>query len=426
MAPEKNQGIGKMIEDKNNIETDLMMRSILKSGQEEVPAHVWEGVSAGLDKAARRRVVALWWRRSAIGGAIAAAVAAVLVLNTGKATDDIISGDTGNGLIAVVEPGPAPEGNTPETVLIAQAKPVSSQIADIQNTVASVQGSAAARLDAAADRQEVVTDGKNTAAEDQDTVTEVIETQEHAEVAYAPAEAEPEDEQVYFPEDWGEDEETKSAVKTSVVLSGLTGTNSSQNAVRKNLIKRPTIAKAPTKTGVKETSTNSTYGIPLSFGVGAKIDFTPKWSLGIGVNYTLLTRKFYGEYQKVNAEGILVSSSSSDVTNSQHYIGIPVNAYYNIVNSRNVNFYAYAGGAVEKCVGDKYALQNTAITHTEIPAGVQLSANLGIGAEFMIGKHLGLYIDPSLRYYFNNRQPKSIRTAQPFMLGFEMGMRVRL
>lgn len=415
-----------MIENKNNIETDLMMRSILESGQEEVPAHVWEGVSAGLDKAARRRVVALWWRRSAIGGAIAAAVAAVLVLNTGKATDDIISGDTGNGLIAVVEPGPAPEGNTPETVLIAQAEPVSSQIADIQNTVASVQGSAAAGLDAATDRQEVVTDGKNTAAEDQDTVTEVIETQEHAEMAYAPAEAEPEDEQVYFPEDWGEDEETKSAVKTSVVLSGLTGTNSSQNAVRRNLIKRPTIAKAPTKTGVKETSTNSTYGIPLSFGVGAKIDFTPKWSLGIGVNYTLLTRKFYGEYQKVNAEGILVSSSSSDVTNSQHYIGIPVNAYYNIVNSRNVNFYAYAGGAVEKCVGDKYALQNTAITHTEIPAGVQLSANLGIGAEFMIGKHLGLYIDPSLRYYFNNRQPKSIRTAQPFMLGFEMGMRVRL
>ena len=411
-----------MIENKNNIETDLMMRSILESGQEEVPAHVWEGVSAGLDKAARRRVVALWWRRSAIGGAIAAAVAAVLVLNTGKATDDIISGDTGNGLIAVVEPGPAPEGNTPETVLIAQAEPVSSQIADIQNTVASVQGSAATGLDAATDGMEaamsvqdtVAAEDQDTVTQDQDTVTEVIETQEHAEVVYG------------FPEDWGEDEETKSAVKTSVVLSGLTGTNSSQNAVRKNLIKRPTIAKAPTKTGVKETSTNSTYGIPLSFGVGAKIDFTPKWSLGIGVNYTLLTRKFYGEYQKVNAEGILVSSSSSDVTNSQHYIGIPVNAYYNIVNSRNVNFYAYAGGAVEKCVADKYALQNTAITHTEIPAGVQLSANLGIGAEFMIGKHLGLYIDPSLRYYFNNRQPKSIRTAQPFMLGFEMGMRVRL
>jgi RNA polymerase sigma-70 factor (ECF subfamily) len=57
---------------------------------------------------------------------------------------------------------------------------------------------------------------------------------------------------------------------------------------------------------------------------------------------------------------------------------------------------------------------------------VQLSANLGIGAEFKLGQHLGLYVDPSLRYYFDNGQPKSIRTSQPLMLGFEMGLRVNL
>ena len=215
-------------------------------------------------------------------------------------------------------------------------------------------------------------------------------------------------------------------MKTSLTLSGLTGTNSAQNSARRNLIKRPSISKAPAKTGIKETSTNSTYGIPLSFGAGVKFDFTPKWSLGVGVNYSLLSRKFYGEYQKVDASGIIESSTSSDITNTQHYIGIPVNAFYNIVNSKSVNFYAYAGGAVEKCIADKYALANTSITHKEVPAGVQWSANVGIGAEFMIGNHLGLYIDPSLRYYFDNGQPKSIRTAQPFMLGFEMGLRVRL
>ena len=55
-----------------------------------------------------------------------------------------------------------------------------------------------------------------------------------------------------------------------------------------------------------------------------------------------------------------------------------------------------------------------------------MSAGIGIGVEFMLGKHTGLYIDPSLRYYFNNSQPKSIRTVQPLMLGFEMGMRFRL
>ena len=57
---------------------------------------------------------------------------------------------------------------------------------------------------------------------------------------------------------------------------------------------------------------------------------------------------------------------------------------------------------------------------------VQLSANLGIGVEFLLGDYLGLYVDPSLRYYFDNGQPASIRTAQPLMLGFEMGLRVKL
>ena len=44
----------------------------------------------------------------------------------------------------------------------------------------------------------------------------------------------------------------------------------------------------------------------------------------------------------------------------------------------------------------------------------------------MLGKHLGIYLDPSVRYYFNCNQPKSIRTDQPLMLGFEVGARFNL
>ena len=69
---------------------------------------------------------------------------------------------------------------------------------------------------------------------------------------------------------------------------------------------------------------------------------------------------------------------------------------------------------------------DTDITHTEKVKGMQLSSNLGMGVEFFVGKHLGIYLDPSLRYYFDNNQPKSIRTAQPLMFGFEMGFRARL
>ena len=62
-----------MFEDQHN-EQDLMFRSILESGQEEVPARVWDVVSERLDKRSGRTVT-LWWRRA--GFAVAAAAAAM-------------------------------------------------------------------------------------------------------------------------------------------------------------------------------------------------------------------------------------------------------------------------------------------------------------------------------------------------------------
>jgi hypothetical protein len=138
-----------------------------------------------------------------------------------------------------------------------------------------------------------------------------------------------------------------------------------------------------------------------------------------------MSRKFFGDYTKVEG-GKITESIKSDIRNTQHYIGIPVNAYYDIVENRFMNFYAYAGGAVEKCVSDEYRVLAKDILHKESTKGLQASANLGIGVEFLLGKHLGAYVDPSVRYYFNCNQPKSIRTAQPLMLGFEMGLRIRL
>ena len=156
------------------------------------------------------------------------------------------------------------------------------------------------------------------------------------------------------------------------------------------------------------------------------IDFTDRWSLATGLNYSMLSRSFYGTYTKVDSYGLIESSTASDIRNTQHFIGIPINAYYTILENKSVNFYAYAGGAVEKCITDKYDIRSTSIIHKEQPGGVQLSADAGIGVQFMLGRHLGLYIDPSLRYYFDCGQPKSIRTMQPLMLGFEMGLRVKL
>lgn len=393
-----------MFDDKNNMDSDLMMRSILEGAEEAVPASVWEGVSAGLDKAARGKVVALWWRRAGIGAAAAAAIAGMLLVLPKDNDADIVPGAEGPEMIAVVENKPEVRVDTAETVVpemayMAKAEPVKAvEVGSVETVIVEQIDTKEPEFTT---EEPVVQQGK----EPTKTETKVVDE---------------------WKDEWADIEEDVRKRDISFVLSGLTGTNAAQNEAGKGIFKRPEANPGPLTTGIKQTSTNSTYDIPLSFGVGVKVGLSPKWSIGTGINYSMLSRKFSGTYTKVNEAGVVEKSTSSDIRNTQHYIGIPVNAYYDIVDSRNVNFYAYAGGTVEKCISDKYSVLNTDIIHKEKVAGFQWSANVGIGVGFKLSEHLGLYIDPSLRYYFDCDQPHSIRIAQPLMLGFEVGLKLYL
>ena len=391
-----------MFDGQQNNDWDLQMRSILESGQEEVPAHVWDGISSELDAIARRRKTVVFFRRAAIGLSAAAVLAFGLFLNHNS-------------------------GDVPVNTVAEVVEPVYETEISVEQNIEGdlvMMAMAPAATEKKLYRESVVT---TTAAEaiEKETAPESEVQQEEPEVSNPVEKAvEPVFEETgRWMEDESEIKERKT--KVSLVLSGVAGTNSAQNNGNAGVIRRPTLSAAPIKTSVTQTEAGDNYSIPLSFGVGTKISFNSRWSLGVGVNYTLLSRKFFGDYTKVES-GKIVESVKSDIRNTQHYVGIPVNAYYNIVENKFVNFYAYAGGAVEKCVSDEYRVLSKDIQHKESVKGAQVSANLGIGVEFMLGNHLGIYVDPSARYYFNCNQPKSIRTAQPLMLGFEMGLRVRL
>ena len=397
-----------MFEEHDKInEFDLMMKSILDEGQEDVPARVWDAVSEGLDNAARRRTVVLWFRRAAVGVAAAAAIVIGVIFNI-KPQDTLVPLSEDSVLIAVVEPeeeiieGTAVPDNI--EISIAEAKPVRK--ATVPATEEIIPQTASEAMEMSETEQLIETENIDRSTVEGKTETDYRETQVTS---------------AYFPEDWGEDEKTEKR-DISLMLSGLASTNSTQSRNRLGLMKAPTITSAPQKTGVTETSTNSTYGLPVSFGVGVKIGLSDRWSVGVGANYSILTRQFYGKYTNVDKN----IDIHSDIRNTLHYIGIPLNAYYDIVDKDRVNLYAYAGGTVEKCVADAYHVLSDSIYHRDNVDGMQLSANVGFGVEFMLGKHLGLYIDPSVRYYFDCNQPKSIRTVQPLMFGFEMGLRARL
>ena len=79
----------------NNLEQDILFRSILEEGQEQVPAHVWDRIEEDLDRISRRRTAAIWFRRSMLGAAAAAVLALVLLHDTGSQDDIIKVSDNG-------------------------------------------------------------------------------------------------------------------------------------------------------------------------------------------------------------------------------------------------------------------------------------------------------------------------------------------
>ena len=412
---------------------DQLMKSVLDSGQEEVPAHVWDGISEGLDRMERRRKVVLWVRRAGVAAA-AAAIALGIFINMDK-EQTIVPAATDSQMIAVVEPEeesvPA-DGNEDITIesfrnLTAYVKPKKKIIEHPVTTVF----------------EDVINPDQTAAAEAEDTVSPdtIIETDtsdngrqsvtstQNQQAGTSTHDRQTETAKTIPADSWVNDDKElgeRRKIRTSLVISGVAGTNNPQSKEGLSPMRSPALGRQYTKTTVEQTSTETLYGIPLSFGAGVRLHFTKRWSLGMGLNYTLLTSKFNGKYIKVT-DGVEDAPIGGNVRNVLHYIGVPLNAYYDIVSKDFINLYVYAGGAVEKCILNKYQIQaTTAIHHSEDVKGVQLSVNAGIGVEFRLGRYVGLYIDPSLRYYFNNRQPKSIRSSQPLMLGFETGLRFNL
>lgn len=391
----------------NNIEDLIRMRSILEEGTEEVPAHIWEDVSAGLDRANRKKVAFIWLRRAGIASAVAASLLVGIFFSLRQVEN--------KDLIQVIEPA----GTDRQVEILAMAPDKTPE------SFRTPSGSTSVIVYDIPEKEEECTS-------DEHIVPQTIEKAEVEKVVEIEKEKEETKEDFVDKydsgEDWIETKDKKSGkgIKASIVVSGLTGTNNAQSPRNANLMKRPTPSRAPAVTGVKQSSTTSTFGVPVSVGLGAKIRFTDRWSLGVGVNYSYLTRKFYGTYTEVDSEGNIDYSESADFRNNQHFIGIPVNAYFNIIANDRINFYTYAGGAVERCVADKYVMLGKDFTYSAKPKGVQWSVNVGLGVEFMLGKTVGIYLDPSLRYYFNCGQPSSIRTEQPLMLAFEAGLRFKI
>ena len=400
-------------------EFDIYVRDLLAGAEESVSPNVWKGVKAGLDKAAGSRTVPVWVWRSLAGVAAAAAVVAAVVL-TGPEKNLSNQPTINNPVAQATTDAPLPaESVQPEEEAVI---PIEQQVSRLQARRAQVR--------------EIVTpevEEEVPAIEEEVVETALAEPERKPDAVVGPAdrpeEAFSSDEEA-FNQLAFEEHKTRREGRFSVNVLGNIQSNfrpeTPASAIRRTagIFLRP----APTKTGIDSERPEFSFGLPVSAGITFRYDFSPRWGIGTGVVYTNLSRSFMGNYFEVDGGAVTKELYDTDISNIQHYIGVPLNIYFNIVNTGNWNFHVRMDGMGEKLVDNHFLIHDSAgdlHLHEKVDR-LQFSTGIGVGVEFRVTPYMGIYLDPTLRYYFDCGQPRSIRTIQPLRMDIEAGVRFSL
>ena len=389
----------------NEKEFDIQVRNLLQSAEEPVSPKVWEGVAAGLDK--RRRIVPVrfWGYASAL--AAAAAVALVVLL---KPAAPVVEPEHSNPSIFMSEAS-------------GEAVPEVEEVLPMEETPVAVAPSPRRKPHLLAQASKELLAVEEPAQES--TPEEIRET---------PRETVPEVVPEAVPETRKDDNallnqlafEEKTAAKApqAVSLSAFGNLQTSQRSGIHSQYRRYGAPSRDAEVGIYNESPEVSFALPFSVGLGLQFNITPRWAVGTGIRYTSLQRTFMGDYK---GEGFYLPQT--DIDNHQHWLGVPVNVYYSFVNTRRWNVHAFAGGAAEWLLDNDFLIHNSPsdIHYHLRGSSPQWSAGVGLGVEFKITPFLGIYIDPSFRYFFaTERQPRSLRTIQPLRFDVEAGLRLNI
>ena len=161
---------------------------------------------------------------------------------------------------------------------------------------------------------------------------------------------------------------------------------------------------------------------PISAGLNLTYSFlNDKMAVGLGLNYSYLYSKY---------EALVDRRYDANVKQSVHYIGVPLNLYYNIVGNEYITFYASLGGMMERALKIDYdvtTISGEKMDRYITPKGFQWSVNVGVGFEYRFVEFMGIYVDPRLTYYFQEKsQPFTVRSEQPLQFNLELGFRFHL
>lgn len=170
-----------------------------------------------------------------------------------------------------------------------------------------------------------------------------------------------------------------------------------------------------------EVQEEYSHKIPVKVGLTARYNITGRLGVETGLTYSILS----SSVKTGNSE---TGKNWSTGSQTLHYLGIPLNISFNILNSRYVNIYVTGGGMMEKSISgsiktDEYVdgKFDRTLTTKISPKGLQWSVNAAAGVQANILPQLGFFVEPGVSHHFkNSSRVRSIYTDKPtdFSLGF--------
>lgn len=144
-----------------------------------------------------------------------------------------------------------------------------------------------------------------------------------------------------------------------------------------------------------------------SFGFEVQKSLTERLSLESGIVYTLLTSDVRMKYSGVKKQ-------------QMHYLGVPLKLNVELAQRDNWQFYVGGGGMLERCI---YATRGgKSFSNKEW----QWSVVGAVGFQYMISRHIGIYFEPGVNYYFDDHSGiENFRSAQPFTFNIQAGVKFR-
>ena len=363
------------------------------------PEGLWQSIEQRLDAAPRKHaaVMPLWVRRAGVAAAAALLLGALAyVLTLGVEHDMAMRVEQ----IAINEPSRHSATNDRNsTPMLAQSTPVAADASrgdayraarvalNMAKAASDLQQESAAKqpADNAQPAAATVTDANATpsvAKQDTDEKTPAKKT-------YASRLADT---------DYGTIAENRSnnrnRLSAGIYASGLPTGNSSNGLNSKYYVAQDMMNSStwtsPTK---RNTMPKLHHSMPLNVGVKVRYGITHRLFAETGVSYSYL-RSHGDDAQKSYQQRL-------------HYLGVPVDLGYTFWSNNRLKAYVKGGAEMQKLVSGRLTstynvVEPFAETESVKERGAQWSVGAGVGFEVKALPKLSIYVEPSVKHYFDN------------------------